>query len=53
MESKTNESEINQDDLWKILNLYKNSEYLKKNILANGNQIISEEYYLINIKWIK
>ena len=53
MESKTNESEINQDDLWKILNLYKNSEYLKKNILANGNQLISEEYYLINIKWIK
>ena len=53
MESKINESEINQDDLWKILNLYKNWEYLANNILANGNQLISEEYYLINIKWIK
>ena len=28
MESKINESEINQDALWKILNLYKNWEYL-------------------------
>ena len=53
MEIKIDNSEINEDELWKILNLHKNSEYLRKIILDNDNQILCEEFYLINIEWIK
>ena len=53
MEIEIDESEINKDELWKILHLHKNSEYLRNIILANDNQILCEEFYLINIEWIK
>ena len=53
MEIDLDKGEINKDELWKILHIYKNSEYMRNIIIANDNQILCEEYYLINIEWIK
>ena len=44
------DSEINNDEIWKIFHLYENSEYLKHKIIAKD--ALCEEYYLINFDWI-
>lgn len=45
---------ISQEELWKIVNIYKNQEDLKKSIdNRNTNQILSEEYYLIKDIWLE
>ena len=45
--------DINQNELWKIINLHKNAEDLKQIIETSESQVITNEYYLINIGWVE
>ena len=45
--------DINSQELKKIIALYSNFIEIKENMERNVNQVIPEEYFLINIKWVE
>lgn len=45
--------DITPIELWKIINLHKNAEDLKQIIETSESQVITNEYYFINIGWVE